>query len=132
VKRKYKEWLFLSMLIPFILLQSGCVYLVIGGIGAVGGYVVSPDSVEGIITEHDQLAVWDAAVEIVSIMGIIEEKNENGGIIVAKVQGAKVTLTIINLSESAVKLNVKSRKTLLPKISVSQDVFVKVVNFLNE
>ena len=34
-----------------------------GGVGAVGGYIVSPDAVEG-ITEHTEDEVWDAAIEV--------------------------------------------------------------------
>ena len=39
--------LLLVLFLSFTLCTSGCVYLVVGGIGALGGYVVSPDTVEG-------------------------------------------------------------------------------------
>ena len=110
---------------------SGCVYLVVGTVGALGGYVVSPDTVEG-MTANDKDALWDGAVDIVSIMGIIEEQQKSSGIIIAKVNGAKVTITITPLSKSTVKLSVKARKSLLPKISVAQDVFVKIMSHANE
>ena len=48
------------LLIPLLISCSGCIYLVVGGIGAVGGYIVSPDTVEG-VTENDASIVWDSA-----------------------------------------------------------------------
>jgi len=109
---------------------QGCVYLVVGGIGAVGGYIVSPDTVEG-ITENDALTVWETAYEIISIMGTIQEE-QDGSIILANVNGAKVTVTLVALNQSTVKVTVKARKAYLPKISVAQNVFVKIMSRLNE
>jgi hypothetical protein len=119
------------LLFPLILSLNGCIYLVVGGIGAVGGYIVSPDTVEG-ITEHDTMNAWDAAVEVVSIMGIITERHEDAGVIIAEIHGAHVTVTITSINQSTVKVNVKARKAYLPKISVAQDVYVKIMNSLNE
>ena len=39
---------------------QGCVYLVVGSVGAIGGYVVSPDTVEGTV-ERDFQEVWDSS-----------------------------------------------------------------------
>jgi len=111
---------------------SGCIYVVVGGIGALGGYVASPDTVEGIISSTDFDSVWDAAIEIVSIMGVIEERNESGGVIIAKIQGAKVTIMTFNLSSSSIKLSVKARKAMLPKIKLSQDIYVKIASYIED
>ena len=113
-----------------MLFSSGCVYMIVGGIGALGGYVVSPDTVEGIITGKDLEEVWDAATEIVGIMGIVREQNEKSGIILAKIQGTKVTVTISRISQSSLKLTIKARKAFLPKIKVAQDVYIKIVDKL--
>jgi hypothetical protein len=118
------------LLLPLVLSMSGCIYLVVGGVGAVGGYIVSPDTVEG-LTEHDRLAVWDAAMEVVSIMGIIEEDDKDAATINAKVNGADVTIMITPVGQSTVKLSVKARKYYLPKISLAQDIFVKIMNYLD-
>ena len=126
-----KRWVTRILLLPLLLSLTGCAYVAVAGLGAVGGYMVSPDSVEG-ITEYDLVTVWDTAVEIVSVMGLIEEKQEEGGVIVAKISGARVTITITSLSQSAVKLNVKARKIFLPKSDLAQDVFVKIMSHLNE
>ena len=110
---------------------SGCIYLAIGGVGALGGYIVSPDTVAG-LAESNTGQVWDTAVEIVSIMGLVESKNEAGGIITAKINGANVTVVISEISSSSVKISVKARKHYLPKISLAQDVFVKIMSRVNE
>ncbi len=110
---------------------NGCIYLAIGGVGALGGYIVSPDTVEG-LAESDTEQVWDTAVEIVSIMGLVESKNEAGGVLKAKINGASVTVMVLEMSSSSVKLSVKARKHYLPKISLAQDVFVKIMSRVNE
>jgi len=129
--RLSKNLLVMVLLFPLIMSLSGCIYLVVGGIGAVGGYIVSPDTVEG-ITENDMALVWDTVVETVSIMGLIEEKNEAGGMILASISGAKVTVTIISLGATTTKLTVKARKAYLPRISLAQDLFVKIMSRVNE
>jgi hypothetical protein len=121
--------LILSVLVSFSV--SGCVYLVVGTVGALGGYVISSDTIEG-VTNNTKEEVWDAAKDIISIMGLIEEEQKSSGVMIAKVNNAKVTITIVPLSSSAVKLSVKARKSFLPKISIAQDVFVKVMSQVNE
>ena len=126
-----KNALIAVLVIPLLFSFSGCIYLVVGGIGAVGGYIVSPDTVEG-ITENDTATMWDSAIEVLSVMGLIEEENETGGMILANVSGAKITVTIISLSPMATKVTVKARKAYLPRISLAQDVFVKIMSRVNE
>ena len=118
---------FLSLI--FLFSFSGCVYLIIGGIGALGGYVVSPDTVEG-TTDRDMDSVWEAAHDVIGIMGTIEEEHKEGGIIIGLVSNARVTLTLTNPTTSLVKVTVKARKAFIPKISVAQDVYVKVMSQL--
>src|SRR5574339_432771 len=89
VQRIHQKIVKCLVCIPILFNLSGCVYLVVGGIGALGGYIVSPDTVEG-ITENDAMTVWDSAVEVVSIMGLIQEQQEEGGIIQAKMNKANV------------------------------------------
>ena len=114
-----------------LVFNSGCVYLVVGGIGAVGGYVVSPDTVEG-ITSNDYDHVWDTAIETISVMGLIDESEEAAGMILASVHGAKITITTVALSDSTTKVTVKARKAFLPRISLAQDVFVKIMSRIEE
>ena len=126
--------IFLTGILLIVLMGSvsSCVYLVIGSVGALGGYVVSPDTVEGILAEKDQDEVWQAAIDVISIMGIIQEKSAPGGVIVAKIQGCRATITIFQMSKTMVRLTVKARKAFFPRIKIAQDVYVKVVNELNQ
>ena len=117
--------------VAIFLSLAGCVYLVVGGVGALGGYIVSPDTVEG-ITESNQAQVWDVTKEVVSVMGTVSEELEESGILIGKVSGAKVTVTISPINKSSVKLTIKARKAFLPKINVAQDVFVKIMSRLSQ
>ena len=129
--RKLRQKLITFFTMCLLVFNSGCVYLVVGGIGAVGGYIVSPDTVEG-ITSNDIDMVWDTAIETISVMGLIEESEEAAGMILASVHAAKITVTMVTLSESTTKLTVKARKAFLPRISLAQDVFVKIMSRVKE
>jgi hypothetical protein len=124
-------WVQLFILPLLTLSLTGCWYVAVGGVGLLGGYVVSPDTVEG-ISQNSSEVVWDSAIEIVSIMGIIENQHDTRGEIEGKVAGAKVIITIYSVNEDTVKLTVKARKLFLPKISVAQDIFVKIMSNVNE
>ncbi|MCD4781707.1 MAG: hypothetical protein K8S27_14345 [Candidatus Omnitrophica bacterium] len=127
MKNRKQLWWMKLLLLPLALSLSGCIYLIVGGVGAVGGYIVSPDTVEG-ITDFGDITIWESAVEIVSIMGIISDQNEEAGLLIAKVNGAKVTITVMPIDSAKSKLTVKARKAFMPKINLAQDIFVKIVN----
>lgn len=131
ISRVSNNLLVMVVLASLMVSFSGCIYLVVGGIGAVGGYIVSPDTVEG-LTDNDVSEVWDTAIEVLSVMGLIDEENETAGILLAGIHGAKITVTIISLSTTTTKVTVKARKAYLPRISLAQDVFVKIMSRLNE
>ena len=120
------------LLLVMMVLLNGCIYLVVGSVGAVGGYIVSPDTVEGIMTGHSADEVWDAAQEVTSIMGIVLERSEAGGILIAKIAGSKVSITILSMSSSAVKLSVKARRAFFPSIKTAQEVYIKIDKYLGD
>lgn len=128
VKKRRSHQIFVAvLLITLAVTVSGCVYLVIGGIGAVGGYVASPDTVEGFY-DYPKSEIWEAAMDIIPVMGIIEESDAAAGIIIAKVSRSKVTFTVTEFGGKSSEVSVKARKGLLPKISVAQDVFIKIMS----
>jgi hypothetical protein len=106
---------------------SGCVYLAIGAVGVVGGYVVSPDTVQGQVARSRDEA-WDSAKEIIGIMGQVLQENQPGSELIAMISGTKVTVTLVAVNVSTTKLSVKARKSFMPKIDVAQDVYTKIVN----
>lgn len=119
-------WAFIISLIVFSL--NGCVYLVVGSIGAFGGYVVSPDSVEGTIVDYDYDRVWDQAFEVLSTMGMFERRDEAGGIVEARVHNAHVKVMVFRTGLDSVKVTVKARRSFMPKIKIAQEVYIKIVS----
>lgn len=121
--------------IVFLLLMSmspsGCVYLVLGGVAAVGGYTVSPDTIQG-ETEKDYDEVWDVAVDVTSIMGKIDYKSDKIGEISALVNGSRIRIDLSQLTPTMVRIKVKARRSFFPSISVAQDVYVKIMRRLDE
>ena len=126
-----KKIFFSGFLALVLLFQSGCVYLVIGGVGALGGYAISPDTFEGMVTGKNMQDIWQAAVDVVSIMGIIEEKNEIAGVLIARVQGAHVTVSVTEPVNDSVKLRIKARRGIMPKIKLAQDIYTKISQRVN-
>ncbi len=110
---------------------SGCIYVLLGGAAAAGGYAISRDTIQGEI-DADFDHVWDTAVEIVSIMGTIDSESHEMGEIIADVGGAKVWVYVIQLTPSTIRLKVKARKNLFPSIATAQNVFIKIMNKVNE
>ncbi len=124
----FRKNIFINILAVLLLSSaSGCIYLAVGAVGVVGGYVVSPDTVEG-STAHSYEETWDAAKEITGIMGRILEENSSQGVLVAEINAARVTVTMVSLNSNTTKISVKSRKSFMPKIELSQDVYIKIVN----
>lgn len=118
---------FTAVLVSLMLTSSGCFYLVVGGVGALGGYAISPDTVEGNVEGRNSQDMWQAAVQVVSIMGIIQEKNEISGVVIAKIEGTQVTVSVSEPITDTVKLRVKARKGMMPKVKLAQDIYTKIV-----
>ncbi len=122
--------IFLTIFLNSALLSSsGCVYLAVGSIGAVGGYVVSPDTVEGTV-EKDYEEVWDTSMDVLNIMGRIVNQHEKEGKIEAIVHGARVNVNLAQYPNRRLKVSVKARKSFFPKILIAQDVYIKILNRL--
>ncbi|MCX5682013.1 MAG: hypothetical protein NT079_07100 [Candidatus Omnitrophica bacterium] len=128
---KTKNIFLLLVVCVFCFLTSSCVYFIAGGVGALGGYAISPDTVEG-DTEVDYNAAWDSATEVVGIMGTIGTKDYKLGKIDAVISGAKVTVDLSQISSTEVRLRVKARKNMLPDIKLAQDIFVKIKKKIKE
>ena len=126
MKRLKKTVLTFCLVFLFVVPLTGCVYFVVGSVGALGGYVVSPDTVEGTLVNKNFNEVWKATVDVVSVMGVIQEQEQFSGIILADVQGTKITINISSTGQTLTNLSVKARKAFLPKIKVAQDIYIKV------
>jgi hypothetical protein len=121
----------LVMLIVLAFSSSGCTLLMVGTVGAVGGYALSRDTFEG-MTNNGQDEVWDASHKVASIMGTITEERQKQGELDALISGARVTIIIIPVNLTTTKLRIKARKTIFPRAGVAQEVYTKIVNQLGQ
>ncbi|MBF0569923.1 MAG: hypothetical protein HQL18_04040 [Candidatus Omnitrophica bacterium] len=128
IKRSFLSFVFIALLAAA---SSGCVYLAVGAIGVVGGYVVSPDTVAG-QSSRSMEETYAAAKQILGIMGQIQEDNQSANGLVATISGARVTVSVAAINVSVSKLTVKARKAFMPKIDLAQDVYAKIVNSMEK
>ena len=110
---------------------SGCFYLILGSLGAVGGYAVSPDTVAG-MSRRDAEEVFDAAYTVVNIMGNVLRQDKKSGHLEVLINNSRVNISILQFSRDKTKISVKARRAFFPKIDIAQDVYVKIINQLNE
>ena len=120
-----------SLLLTASLSLSGCFYIVLGSVAAAGGYAISQDTIQG-EREEDFNDVWKAAVDIISIMGTISSQNRDLGKLTAIVSGAKITINVAQLTPSTVRLKVKARKALFPSIATAHNIYIKIMNRVDE
>jgi len=124
---KAQSVLFVIIVGMVSMVTTSCIYVIAGGVGALGGYAVSPDAVEG-EADADYDTLWDAATQVLSIMGTVQAKDYKMGSLEGVINGAKVTVDLSQISSNSVRLRVKARKNMLPNIKVAQDIFVKIKN----
>ncbi len=110
-------------------LLSGCVPLIIGGVGVLGGYAISKDTI-GAETDKKVEDLWQASKDVVSIMGIVKKVDEDAKILEANVYGSSVVVRIERLTDVTNRLRVKARKLMMPNIGLAQKIFVKIMQKL--
>ena len=119
-------------IIPFIMMLvlcavfSGCIYIVAGTVGALGGYAISKDTMEG-ITERSYSNIWDTSLKVLSIMGNVISEDKKKGIIEAEIDSSSAKVFMEELAPKVVRLTVTSRKLLLPNIKLAQKIYVKII-----
>ncbi|MBF0504223.1 MAG: hypothetical protein HQL14_03875 [Candidatus Omnitrophica bacterium] len=127
---KFSLRIFQMLLVSSLcIFSSGCWFLVIGGVGAVGGYAVTRDTFEGVSAKGQEELV-DAARKVLSIMGTIKEEHPKDGTIEATVYGNHVTVSVIQVNLTTSKLRVKARNGIFPRLGVAQEVYTKIINQL--
>ncbi len=120
-----------AVILALSLSLSGCVFLVAGGIGALGGLAISSDTVQGTIQKNYD-DVWEEAISVVTIMGRITKQSQNQGRLEAIVNNTRVTVTVAQFTPKIVRLTVKARKSFFPSISTAQDVYIKIVSHFKD
>jgi len=117
---------FMALLLSFCLFYSGCFYLFIGAVGAVGGYAVSDDAIQG-DTDKGFDKVWASALKVTDIMGSIETEDRQKGTIEATVDVSKVKVSVEQLTPKTVRMRVSARKHLLPNRKLAQKIYLKII-----
>lgn len=110
---------------------SGCAVLVIGSVGAVGGYAITRDTIQG---EYDAspTKAWKASLEVCGTLGTVSTKDSAKATVEAFVDRAKVRVDITSLTPEAIRVRVKARKGIFPRLGTAEKVFVKIVQRLME
>ncbi len=117
----------MMFLLPAVLLCAGCIPLLIGGAaGALGGYAISSDTVQG-ETDKPLESVWAAAAEVGNSRGVIKEQDEIRGYMHVEIDSSKVWIRVIKLTQATTRLKISARKHHLPNLRLAQDLFVKIV-----
>ena len=111
--------------------SSGCVFIIVGAAGAVGGYAVTRDTFEG-VSSKSQEELLASAHKVMSIMGTILNERPKDGEIVGTVYGAHVTVDVIQINLTTSKLRVKARKLIFPRIGIAQEIYTKIMNQLEQ
>jgi hypothetical protein len=126
---KNRTWLSLVVLGVSTVFLSGCVWLVVGGVGAVGGYAVTRDTIQG---EYDAkfIDAWRAAQSVCSTLGLVNNRDASAGVLEATIERAKVRVEVTQITPEAIRLKVKARRGIFPRLGTAQNVFVKIVQKL--
>ena len=115
-----------ALMLIFCVAFSGCIYIVAGTVGALGGYAVSKDTMEG-ITEKSFSSVWNGSLKVLNVFGNVVSEDKKMGIIEADIDSSSAKVTIEELATNTVRLRVSSRKLLLPNIKLAQKIYVKII-----
>lgn len=112
-----KKFLLLYLCLP---LCGGCAPVLLAT-GAVAGYAISRDSVL-LDMDHPWDRVWSATQQEVTERGQVKRENPKRGRLDARVDEADVVVALKQLTSSTVRVVVRARKNLLPKVDVAQRV----------
>jgi len=115
-------------IIPCILLSAlGCAPLIVGGaVGALGGYAVSKDTIQG-ETDKSYDSLWKSALMVSNIRGQIKFEDRLKGYIELEAESSKVYIRLVRLTVTTNRLRVSARKYHFPNLNLAQDIYVKIM-----
>jgi hypothetical protein len=125
---KMKKNLVYLFIFMWMLINSyGCVPLVIGtAAGALGGYAVSKDTIQG-ETDKSYESLWNSALTVSRIRGSIKQENLKSGYIELWAGSSHVWINLVRLTRSTTRLRVSARRYHLPNMDLAQEIFVKIM-----
>lgn len=119
----------LFCLFSFLLLNIiGCAPLIVGAaVGALGGYAVSKDTIQG-ETDKEFDTLWSSALTVARIRGTIKQEDYSAGYIEVDAKPDRVWIKLIRLTQATTRLRVSARKYHLPDLNLAQNLFVKIMD----
>lgn len=106
---------------------SGCVFILGGAAGALGAYGISKDTIQG-ETDKPYESLWNSAIEISRVRGIIKQEDAVRGYIEFKAQdSSRVWIRLIRLSLTSTRLRISSRKYHFPNLGLAEELYVKIL-----
>ncbi|MCX5702609.1 MAG: hypothetical protein NTW64_06540 [Candidatus Omnitrophica bacterium] len=114
---------FLCFLLLFNFL--GCVPILVGA-GALGGYAVSRDTIQG-ETDIPYDNLWSSALKVSRIRGTIRQEDVSGGYLKLAVESGFIWIRLIKITQATTRLKVSARKYHFPNISLAQDMYLKIM-----
>lgn len=107
------------------MLSSGCIFIV-AGVGALGGYAISKDTIQG-ETERTRDSVWNTAKSVLNTMGSVITEDKRKGEFEADFSPSFVKVKIEELTPKTTRLRVSARKYMFPNISLAQKIYIKII-----
>jgi len=124
---KMKKTLFLCFFLPMLLLNiTGCIFILGGAAGALGAYGASKDTIQG-DTDKPYESVWNSALEVSRIRGIIKQEDALKGYIELQADSSRVWIRLIRLTQATTRLRISARKFHLPNLDLAQYFYVKIL-----
>jgi len=117
--------IFLGLLFIF-LLYSGCVFVVGGAVGALGGYAISKDTIQGEAGKSFG-SIWNSSINVLNILGSVSKEDSKKGNIEAKIDTSNAIIKIEQLSSSTVRLRVSARRGMFPNLTLAQKIYTKII-----
>lgn len=122
-----KKFIYFAAAAVFLFLNmSGCVPILLGGAGALGGRAISRDTIKG-NSDKSYKTIWKSSLRVARIKGKITKENQESGEIEFEVKPSRVWITLTKLTDSATEIKVKARKYSLPNLELAEEVFVKIM-----
>jgi hypothetical protein len=104
---------------------AGCAPVLIGA-GAVGGYLISKDSIQNSFDLPASM-IFEASRAVLEEEGLIKSADKDKGYLKATVQGANIVVTVKSVTRRTVSLKVQARTDLfVPKIDIAQGIYTKI------
>lgn len=121
-----KLWVFILFC---LFIFSGCVPLLIG-VGAVGGYAISKDTLQAEIDARFSDTYRASEDVLLEMDAEMKYQDSHAGRLEASLSGSLVKIRIESLTDSAQRIRVSARKMFLPDMNLANRILVKIIKKL--